>query len=176
MPTDPSPRPPREQFRRCVACLLQHEDGRILICERVDFADSWQFPQGGQDPGETTRQALARELMEEISVPAESYEIGKEISGYVYRFPQRHRRRGRFVGQQQTYFLCRFSGPDSLINIKTAHPEFRSWRWVQPVEFSMDWLPDFKRGVYAAVLEDFFGLSFPDEDTTAARAMQGRKR
>ncbi len=166
--TDKSSSP--ERFRRCVACLLIDAQGRLLICERVDFADSWQFPQGGQDYGETTRQTLARELMEEISIPPASYTILTEKKGYRYRFPVRHRRRGKYVGQQQTYFLCKFHGPDTLINLQTAHPEFRSYQWIHPSSFKLDWLPDFKRGVYAAVLEDFFNLHFPAEDLTGVRA------
>jgi len=135
-----------------------NEEGRLLICERKDFADSWQFHQGGRDYGETPREALAREIWEEISLLPQSYEVLEERGGYRYRFPQRHRKRGKYVGQQQTYFRCKFRGPDSLINLATRQPEFRSYRWIQPGEFDLRWLPDFKREVYAKVIRDFFGV------------------
>lgn len=135
-----------------------NETGKLLICERRDFADSWQFPQGGRDYGETPREALARELWEEISVLPEHYEVLEERGGYRYRFPVRNRRRGRYVGQQQIYFRCRFVGPESVINLDTKHPEFRAWRWIEPAEFDLRWLPEFKRGVYRSVLKDFFGV------------------
>jgi putative (di)nucleoside polyphosphate hydrolase len=142
------PEQPRERFRPCVACLLINEEGKLLICERDDFADSWQFPQGGRDFGETPREALHREL----------YEIVEERGPYRYRFPVRHRRKRKYVGQQQTYFLCRFRGPDTLISIDTKQPEFRSWKWIEPAAFDLRWLPDFKRGVYRDVLRDFLGV------------------
>lgn len=149
---------PREHFRPCVACLLVNDEGRLLICERDDFADSWQFPQGGRDHGETPREALQRELWEEISLLPGAYDIVEERGPYRYRFPVRHRRRRKYVGQQQTYFLCRFHGPDSLISIDTKQPEFRSWKWIEPASFDLRWLPEFKRGVYRDVLKDFLGV------------------
>ena len=76
----------------------------ILICERRDFANSWQFPQGGIDAGESPREALARELMEEISLPGDGFRILAERPGYRYRFPARHLKRGRYVGQEQAEF------------------------------------------------------------------------
>ena len=88
----------------------------------------------------------------------ESYHVVEERGGYRYRFPVRHRRRGRYVGQQQIYFRCNFHGPDSLINLETKHPEFRSFRWIDPKDFDLRWLPDFKRQVYHQVLRDFFGV------------------
>lgn len=147
---------PAERYRPCAAALLQNSAGMILICERRDFAESWQFPQGGIDAGESPREALQRELMEEISLPPEGYEILHERSGYRYHFPERHRKRGKFVGQEQVYFHCRFIGPESLLNLETEHPEFRRWRWILPHEFDLRWLPEFKRGVYREVLRDFF--------------------
>ena len=137
---------------------MVNDEGKLLICERTDFSNSWQFPQGGRDYGETPREALARELWEEISVLPESYHVVEERGGYRYRFPVRHRRRGRYVGQQQIYFRCNFHGPDSLINLETKHPEFRSFRWIDPKDFDLRWLPDFKRQVYHQVLRDFFGV------------------
>ena len=156
-----------EKFRPCVACLMVNEEGRLLICERKDYANSWQFPQGGRDFGESPREALAREIWEEISLLPDSYKILEERGGYRYRFPERHRRRGRYVGQQQTYFRCKFFGPDSLINLATKQPEFCSFRWIQPAEFDLHWLPDFKRGVYAQVLRDFFQVEALGLDATS---------
>ncbi len=137
---------------------MVNAEGKLLICERTDFSNSWQFPQGGRDFGETPREALARELEEEISVLPGSYDVVEERGGYRYRFPVRHRRRGRYVGQQQIYFRCNFHGPDSLFNLETKHPEFRSFRWIDPKDFDLRWLPDFKRQVYHQVLRDFFGV------------------
>ena len=65
---------PAERYRPCVAALLQNAAGMILICERRDFAESWQFPQGGIDAGESPREALVRELMEELGLPLEQTE------------------------------------------------------------------------------------------------------
>ena len=42
--------------------------------------------------------------------------------------------KGRFRGQRQRWFLMRFLGDDALIDIATAHPEFRAWAWMEPQE------------------------------------------
>ncbi len=146
------------KFRPCVAALLKNAAGQILVAERRDFADSWQFPQGGVDRGETAEVALVREMGEELSLRAEHFTILQARPGYRYEFPLTHRRWGKYIGQEQTYFLCSFVGTEADLCIHTAKPEFRSWKWIQPTEFKLSWLPEFKRGVYRAVLRDFFGV------------------
>lgn len=147
------------RFRPCVAALIVNGEGKLLICERRDFADSWQFPQGGRDRGELPVEALQRELVEEISMTPDQYEVIRSRPGYRYWFPEQKRRRGRYIGQEQAYFLCKFTGSESVINLDTPHPEFQAWKWIDPEQFDLAWLPGFKRDVYRQVLADFFGVN-----------------
>lgn len=100
-----------------------------------------------------------REMGEELSLKEQDFSIVREKGGYRYQFPHSHSRRGAYTGQVQTYFLCDFEADDSAININTPKPEFRSWKWIQPAEFNLNWLPEFKRAVYAEVLRDFFQVA-----------------
>jgi putative (di)nucleoside polyphosphate hydrolase len=145
-------------YRPNVAAILQREDGKILVAERINIPGAWQFPQGGVDDGENAEQALFRELAEEIGVRRELLTILAVRDGYRYAFPKGRLKYGIYGGQEQTYFLCRYSGSDSDINLKATHQEFASFRWIEPREFQLDWTPKFKRAVYRQVMHDFFQL------------------
>jgi putative (di)nucleoside polyphosphate hydrolase len=148
----------QERYRPNVAALLVDRDGRLLVCERRDFKNSWQFPQGGVDRGESAAQALERELAEELGLQPHHYRVLRQESGYRYFFPQNSKAFRRFVGQEQTYFLCKMLGTDNDIRLDTHKPEFVAWRWIQPEEFDFEWLPEFKHPVYRRVLRDFFNV------------------
>lgn len=147
---------PDLKYQQNVAGILRNRDGKILICERLQAANAWQFPQGGVDEGETVEEALTRELWEEIGVKATDFRILEKKSGYAYIFANGPRR--GHDGKKQTYFLCEFLGDDRKINVATPHPEFRAFKWIFPSQFSKDWLPAMKQEVYAAVFRDFFGV------------------
>src|SRR6476659_4658659 len=66
-PTDRVPDRPI-LFRPNVAAILLNIDNEMLVAERAHIRGSWQFPQGGVDPGESLEEALFRELEEEIGV------------------------------------------------------------------------------------------------------------
>ncbi|MEZ5303429.1 MAG: NUDIX domain-containing protein [Verrucomicrobiales bacterium] len=168
---------PKIRFRPNVAAILQNPEGRILVAERRFIPNAWQFPQGGVDDGENLEQALRRELMEEIGVPPTAYDVVRVQGGYRYRFPVGRPR--RYDGQEQTYYLCRFLGDDSLIRLDVAQPEFRAWKWIAPDEFEVGWLPPFKREVYEKVMQDFFGVPLretPGVKQGPPRLRSGRKR
>jgi len=148
------------KYQPNVAAILRNPAGQILIAERATVAGAWQFPQGGIDPGEVAEQAIKRELWEEIGVLPQDYRVLEQRGPYFYLFPDGITKRGH-QGKQQWYFLCDFHGPDSRINVATAHPEFRAWRWIDPRAFSLEWLPEMKREVYRQVFHDFFALKFP---------------
>jgi len=145
-------------YRSAVAAILQDRSGRILICERSDTPGAWQFPQGGLESDETPVEALAREVLEEISLPRDSYSIAAVRGPYRYRFPAGITKKG-FGGQAHHYFLLRLRGPKRLINTATANEEFRQTRWIRPQEFDLGWLPPMKRRAYRHVLRDFFGVN-----------------
>lgn len=148
---------PTPLYRRNAAAIVQRTDGRILICERLWEPGSWQFAQGGVDSGETMEQALVREMEEELSLRPGDYLVITRKGPYRYLFGNGRKKKG-FEGQEQIYFLTLMTCPETKINVATPHQEFRRTRWIQPEEFELCWLPDFKREVYRAVLFDFFGV------------------
>ncbi|MEG0143410.1 MAG: NUDIX domain-containing protein [Akkermansia sp.] len=149
-------------YRPNVAALLVRPDGKLLICERSGTRGAWQFPQGGIDPGESAREAIVREVAEEVGFLPSHYTLDESADGYRYDYPVevlafvRDKRKQPFVGQAQTYFMCRLikSAPEPVLDQR----EFCQYRWIEPQEFDLAWLPEFKREVYAAVLRDFFAV------------------
>lgn len=148
-------------YRPCAGVMLLNREGRVFVGQRLDSKlEAWQMPQGGIDPGEEPYDAAVRELWEETGVAAEHveliaeapdelyYDLPDELIGKVWKEPWR--------GQRQRWFLFRFLGEDSDVNIATAHPEFRAWRWLDPHELPEMIVP-FKRALYSNLLEIFAG-------------------
>ncbi len=142
-------------YRPNVAAILQNRQGRILVAERSGVEKAWQFPQGGVDNGEDLEAALIREVREEVGIASSKFEILKSKGGYRYDYPENHKKRGEFIGQEQTYYLCRFLGEDADITLDES-PEFSRHRWIKPEKFKAKWLPKFKLEVYRRVMRDFF--------------------
>lgn len=150
-----------KKYRANVAALLVDERGRLLICERFKVPGAWQFPQGGIDEGESAEETLRREIEEEVGLPADSYEVKAMKNGYRYIYPNwvKKRKRGAiYDGQEQTYFLCELKADAPEVNLEREPREFSQYRWVYPDEFSLSWLPEFKKEVYRQVLTDFFSV------------------
>ena len=60
--------------KRQVTAAVIGKDDKILIAKRRlgrTLGGKWEFPGGKIEPGETPRQALARELREELAIEAE---------------------------------------------------------------------------------------------------------
>ena len=139
--------------------MMVNRDGKVFVGQRLDSTlQAWQMPQGGIDPGEDARAAGIRELGEETGVTpdlvelvAEApdelfYDLPSELIGKLWK--------GRWRGQRQRWFLFRFLGEDSDVNIATQNAEFRAWRWMDPEDLPAVIVP-FKRDLYCAVLAAF---------------------
>lgn len=150
------------RYRPNVAALIVNPTGNLLICERMTIPGAWQFPQGGVDSGESMEQALFREVREEVGLEAKHYDVIHRRDGYRYLYPEHARwkklRKHNSHGQEQTYFLCHLKSGAPQVNVNQKQREFRAYRWILPIEFDLDWLPDFKRDVYREVMRDFFRI------------------
>ena len=146
-------------YRPCVGVMLMNANGHIFVGQRNDrFKAAWQMPQGGVDKGEAPRDAAIRELWEETGVTSDKVEIVAETDDWLpYELPHDlvpKLWKGKYRGQEQKWFLLRFSGTDADVNIETEHPEFAAWKWL-PVDRLVDEIVPFKREVYVRVLAAF---------------------
>lgn len=150
------------RYRANVAALVTDLSGLLLVCERWGIPGAWQFPQGGVDHGESLRDALARELREEVGLCPDDYEIIASRGGYRYDYPpgvrEKKLRQHGHHGQEQTYFHCRLTPHARRVDVRQQPPEFQACAWIRPDEFRLEWVPEFKHEVYRAVLNDFFGV------------------
>ena len=71
-----------------VVAALIRDNGKLLVCQRkrgTSFAMMWEFPGGKVKLGETLKQALGRELEEELGTQAT---IGSEVYRTQHRYAE----------------------------------------------------------------------------------------
>ena len=120
-------------LRSGVGIVLLNKKNKVFVAKRIDNPKNfWQMPQGGVDKKENYYQAALRELKEETSIV--SVELIKKIDKKLtYILPENLIGiiwKGKFKGQIQKWFIMRFVGNESEINIKTKKPEFLDWKWI----------------------------------------------
>lgn len=145
-------------YRPNVGAVLFSATWQVLVARRAGFpnaegpAGGWQLPQGGIDADEPPREAVLRELAEEIGTDRAEI-IGEHPEWLSYDLPPHLVRRWR--GQRQRWFALRFLGRDSDIRLDAdPHPEFDAWRWT-PLASLPDLAVDFKRPVYTVLARSF---------------------
>jgi putative (di)nucleoside polyphosphate hydrolase len=140
-------------LRSGVGIIVLNEENKVFVAKRIDnHKNFWQMPQGGVDKNEDYLTAAYRELEEETSIKnvdlikeldgLVSYELPKSLLGVIWK--------GKYRGQEQKWFVMKFLGQDSEINIKTKNPEFCEWKWIS-LENITDHVVDFKLHVYENV-------------------------
>ena len=141
-------------MRDGVGVIILNKKNEVFVGKRKDNPiDKWQMPQGGVNKNEDFLSAMKRELSEETSIKNikvmkildgwYEYELPEELLGIIWK--------GKFRGQKQKWFVCRFIGENSEINLKTKYPEFIEWKWIKIDELPLV-IVDFKKDVYKKIL------------------------
>lgn len=143
-------------MRNGVGIIVLNKKNEVFVGKRRDNPiDKWQMPQGGVDNGEDYITAMKRELIEETNIT--SIKIIKELKKiYQYELPQNLVGiiwKGKFRGQKQKWFITRFLGNDSEINLNTKHPEFIEWKWLEP-KLLPKVIVEFKKNLYLNLLKE----------------------
>ena len=120
-------------LRSGVGIVILNKENKIFVAKRIDNPKNfWQMPQGGTNGNEDFYTAALRELKEETSIV--SIKLIKEIEDKLTYILPDHLIgiiwKGKFKGQKQKWFIMKFVGNESEINIKTKHPEFLDWKWI----------------------------------------------
>jgi len=142
-------------LRNGVGIIVLNKENKVFVAKRIDNPKNfWQMPQGGVDKGEDFLTAAFRELKEETSIKnvklireidgTISYELPNHLLGIIWK--------GKYKGQKQKWFLMRYLGNDSDININTKKPEFLEWKWID-LDLITDVVVDFKLHVYKELKE-----------------------
>ena len=142
-------------LRNGVGIVVLNRNNKVFVAKRIDKPKNfWQMPQGGVDKGEDFLRAAYRELKEETSI--KSVELINELDGTIrYELTDRLLGiiwKGKYRGQRQKWFVMRFTGNDSEININTKNPEFLEWKWIE-LDLITKYVVDFKHHVYKIVKE-----------------------
>ena len=143
-------------LRNGVGIVVLNKDNKVFVAKRIDNPKNfWQMPQGGVDDGEDSLSAAYRELEEETSIKnvelikeideMTSYELPKNLLGIIWK--------GKYRGQKQKWFVTRFLGKDSEINLNTKHQEFIDWKWINPRNLP-EVIVDFKKNLYLNLLKE----------------------
>ena len=163
-------------------------NGGIVICDKqgqVLWArrygqHSWQFPQGGINPGETAEQAMYRELFEEVGLGRKDVRILASTRNWLrYKLPKRLVRwdtKPVCIGQKQKWFLLQLMCNDADINMqRSSTPEFDGWRWVS-FWYPVRQVVSFKRDVYRRVMKEFSTTIMPMQEISLPKTSPAYRR
>ena len=105
-------------MKRVVAALIM-QDGKLLVCQRTRHQTmplKWEFPGGKIEEGEQPRDALRRELDEELGIQAT---VGDELARIQHEYPN-----GGMV-ELRFYLVREFKG-------ELENRIFKDIQWAKP--------------------------------------------
>lgn len=158
-----------EQWRQNVAAVILDAADNVLLGTTSGKSPYWHFPQGGVGKDESLRDAVLREVWEEVGIPPEKCTILASYGGLRYTYRHKNKKSERWVGQEQTYFIIRCAGVQPAASAKAQSDEFAELRWVPWRQLTADMFVPFKREAIIPALEAFFPRGCTDLSDISSR-------
>ena len=136
----------KKDLRSSVVGVFINDAGLILAGQRKDTC-VWQCPQGGIEENETYRDALEREIKEEIGLCR--FSVIQEMEDLLtYEFPEGMKGpvAKNYRGQKQKWFLCKLLDEEPSLE-RAVDQEFIALAWLEPMKL-LDQIIYWKRSVY----------------------------
>jgi len=122
-------------YRQAVLGIIIDENKQFLIVQKLNYQkNEWSFAGGGIEKDETPKQAVVRELEEELG--SKKFKVVAESKiPYSYEWPEQvilkqYRKAGKFYrGALIKYFLVKFFGKKE--ELKLQADELRAIKWVK---------------------------------------------
>lgn len=111
---------------RVAAAIIIHNN-KVFATQRGygEFKDGWEFPGGKVEANETSREALGREIMEELDTVVE---VGELLDTVEYDYPHFH--------LSMDCFICKIKSGDLVLK------EHQAAKWLTKETLdSVQWLP-----------------------------------
>ncbi|HED08324.1 MAG TPA: NUDIX hydrolase [Ignavibacteria bacterium] len=122
----------KQLFRKGVSALIVSDDKEILLVNLQAFETKfYTIPGGGIEEGETFKDAVYREINEELGISKESLDftgLCKESLRLVFKTKKLTRDEIEYDGMERHFFGFKFIGNDN--KIKLQEEEIRSYKWV----------------------------------------------
>jgi putative (di)nucleoside polyphosphate hydrolase len=155
---------PAQYFRVGAGAVILNASGLVFATERKGISGSWQLPQGGLDDNEEPLQAVYRELLEETGIRKNDLELlGYHPEPLAYELPAEFRKPKTGRGQVQYWFIFRYQGNESTIDVK-SRDEADSWQWMTFGSL-VDAVADFRKPLYEKLYERFRGYFLTHGDS-----------
>jgi len=143
-----------------VGIILLNSENKVFVGKRIDNPEKfWQMPQGGVNKNENFFNAAKRELEEETNI--KSVKLIKELNMWLeYDLPNNLLGKiwkGKYRGQKQKWFVMKFLGKNTEINVNTKNPEFLDWKWID-INKLTEVVVNFKFKMYRKLTEELKNL------------------
>ncbi|MEL6712052.1 MAG: RNA pyrophosphohydrolase [Pseudomonadota bacterium] len=144
-----------KEYRLGVGIMIVNSKNEVFLGNRSNSYNNYTMPQGGILQYEVPYKAMCRELQEEVGIKMIQHcsFIARSRYWYTYNFPSNFKYMLKYKGQMQQWFLIRFHGNDSDINLNKNIPqEFYSYLWTSDI---IGLVSKVKRSLYSSIYNEF---------------------
>ena len=139
-------------YKPSVSAFILSKNGKVLLTHNKNHGPKfWKLPQGGVEAGESLKEAVMREMKEELNLSSLSILKQSRVE-YKYDWPKEVQEKKGFVGPSLTFFILRCKNRSTL---KPNEEELDGLKWVNldNLHLHFSTLPDFAKIIKRLISE-----------------------